>query len=799
MKVTLKWLNEFVDISDKSAKEIAYLLSIRGIETEAYSCGRVINSVVIGKIQQIERHPNADKLSVCKVCVLGNETLQIVCGADNIYEGMYVPVAMISADFGDGFVIKRAKLRGVESEGMLCSKQELGFENKSSGIWDLTSTVSGDSDLGKSFYDFIQVVEGIETDITPNRADALGVYGVAREIATILNRKLKMPELKNQFKFSQGGGSFDVKIKNTDVCKRYGYAIIKNVKVKPSSSNISKKLESLGLKPINNLVDITNYMLFEFNHPMHVFDLKKLKGSIVVDNAKNSEKIRALNGNEYELDSSVVTIRDNSGAVAIAGIIGGEPTAVSDETTDILLECAWFDPVTTRKSRAKLDISTDSSYRFERGIDIDDIEYAVSRAVDLLLEEAGGDFEGMYDVYPTKKGSIEIKTDFNEMKEFLDINISYENAVLILNNLGITSKYDNGLIVSVVPGFRPDIFTKEDIYEEIARIYGYENIPVKIPLSVSGKICEDDKFDKELFNLKLILKGMGFREVYACPMTGDKSDIDLISSKPHFERVKLQNSLNCDINSMRTSTISSLVKIAEHNINRFNSDIRVFETGFIYFKNSLVNEHCSIEIPVLSVLMVGNRENENWANVKPAQVDYFDIKGVMSALVSSFGSGKVEFITKTIPFYEYGQTVLLNGDEIGFIGLIKKNLAGVESELFHFEVEYKKLFTMKSAQKKYVPITKFPIVMRDLSFIVDKSIASQTVKATIKKYAGDYLTKVEEFDYFESEKLGIGKRSISYRMAFTPVESTFTDTEIEKYFSGVIDGVKKELGIELRV
>ncbi len=799
MRVPLFWLKEFIDIDGYSAKELAYLLSIRGIEAEASTIGKRVNNIKIGKIEKLEKHPNADKLQICQVNV-GNEVLQIVTGASNVYEGMLVPVALIGADFGEGFKIKKAKLRGVESFGMLCSKKELGFEEESFGIWDLKKEGVKEKDIGKDFYEVVGLIDVIDIEITPNRPDALSVRGIARELSPIIEREFRDKKIEEKENLNYHNNR--VEVRDTKANPRYAYAIIKNVKIGPSPSWLVKKLNSVGANSINNIVDITNLVLFELNHPMHAFDFDKLDGErIIVDWAKDGEEILALNSYTYKLDSSILTIRDEKKPVAIAGIIGGEVSAISETTTNILLECAYFDPVVIRRGSKKLGVSTDSSYRFERGIDPNGVKKALSYAIDLILEVAGGEVIEIGDIYPEKIEEKEVEFDLQELRERIDIDITEEKTENILKGLGFSILEKKISFYKVkIPTFRVDISIKEDIYEEIARIYGYENIESKLPFGGSEYISDDDVFDRKIYDIKKSLRGLGLREIYTTTLV-NKREAEFFNYY-NLEIIELANSLTKGMTHLRTSMLPSMLKIAEHNIHHYNDDFRLFEFGFIYGKDER-EDFYSKEIPVLGVILSGKRFYLNWATKDKEELDYFDVKGILEGILNilDLDFTQLSYNRVILSGFDLSEEILLNGRVIGIIGRLSSDILeeyDIEKNIFFFEIFYKEILDNKK-EIKYEPIPKFPIVWRDLAFIVPFSIPSEKVRETILKNGGPYIYKVEEVDYYESEKLGKNVRSISYRMYFKPKDKTFTDKEIDKYFENIIKACRKNLNIDLRI
>ncbi len=799
MKATRELINNYVNISDLDIHAIAHKMSIRGIEAEPFILGKKVEKLIVAKIESIEPHPDADKLRVCQVNVGSGENIQIVTNAVNAYEGMILPLATVGADFGNGFKIKKGKLRGVESLGMFCSKVEFGLAKESTGVWDLKEDFSvTDDDLGKNAYEFVKLTEGIEIEITPNRPDALCLTGIARELGAIYNRPWNNASATPR-EFASCG-SINVNIKDANTCSKYSYAKIENVKICESPAWLKSQLEAMGLTPKNNIVDITNFILFELNHPMHAFDASKIGSDITVDWANEGDEFSCLDGVTRKIKNSVLAIKSNDTMVAAAGVIGGKDSAINDDTTSIILECAHFNSVVVRKSKNQLDVSTDSSYRFERGISSETIEFAMNRAIDLVLDIAGGE---LVEVVGNTAKIIErkrVEVSVNEICDTLDISLSTEGIQNILTPLGLVVTKNDGENLEVeIPGFRPDIEIKQDIFEEVARIYGYENIPSKLPIGLTNYVSESDKNDKQIFMLKNIFKGIGLREVYTRSLVNGKDVTEVYNCG--LTPIKLMNSLTKDMTHLRTNSLPSFLEICAYNINRGNTNIRFYEFGFIYSKGK-EGEHYSVETPILSGVISGNENIGHWSDDnKEVGIDIFFVKGLISQILKAGDLKNFSYKKSEKVYYDLAINIIYRGKTIGEFGLVKNeitNSLGISKDLYHFQIESDYL-VCANEKRSFNEITKFPTVTRDLSFVIPTDMDSDEVKKKIKKFGGKYLTNIKEIAFFEdAKKLGENLRCISYQMTFTPTDNTFTEKEIEGWFNDIIKGCEKDDSIKLR-
>jgi len=799
MKTTREILNNYVDISDIDIKDVAHMLSIRGVEAESFILGAKVDGIVVSKIEKIEAHPDADKLRVCQVNIGKDENIQIVTNAKNAFEGMILPLATVGTNFGGGFKIKKGKLRGVESLGMFCSKVEFGLAKESAGVWNLSEEFKiTDDDLGKNVYDFVKLTEGIEIEITPNRPDVLCLTGLAREIGAIYGRKWNNAIATNR-KFAKDG-SLNIDIKDSNNCSKYSYAKIKNVKVGESPAWLKTNLEAMGISPINNIVDITNFMMFELNQPMHAFDATKIDNDITIDWAEVGSSFISLDDVKREIKESVLAVKSNGEMVAAAGVIGGSESAISQATTSIVLECAHFDAVVVRKSKNQLDVSTDSSYRFERGISQETVEFIMNRAIDLVLDIAGGELVEVVEKTTKVLDRVKVEVNIPEMCNLLDISLDNSQIRKIIEPLGIivSNEYEN-IMEFEIPGFRPDITIKQDIYEEVARMFGYENIPSRLPIGLTDYVSKSDLKDKKIYELKNILKGIGFREVYTKSLVAQKDVVKEFNLKA--TPIELLNSLTKGMTHLRVNTLPSFLEICEYNINRGNSDLRFYEFGFIYSRGK-EGEHYSVETPILSGVVLGNDSIGHWSNENSSNsIDIYFVKGLISKLLKDSGLKNFSYKKSKREYYDLSVEIMYRGKSIGEFGLVKNDITsefGVNKEIFHFQIESNYLTSIQE-KRAFKEITKFPAVTRELSFVIPLSVDSETVKKKIKKFGGKFLNDIKEIGYFtDDSKLGENLRSISYQMIFIPKDKTFNEKEIDRWFNDIIKGCEKDKSITLR-
>ncbi len=789
MDLSIKWLKEFVDI-DYQPKEFAERLTMSGSKVElTRKEGEDISGVVIGKVLSIEKHPDADKLVVCQIDI-GSETLQIVTGADNLKVGDIVPVATHGAKLPGGVTIKKGKLRGVESNGMLCSVAELGvtvgdfpyaIEN---GIF----VIEEDCFLGQDAKKAIGLNDDIvEFEITSNRPDCLSVIGLARETANTYGVKLR----EHTPVVTEAGGDINdmlkVNIEATDLCTRYMARIVRNIKVAPSPRWIRERLRASGVRPINNIVDITNYVMLEYGQPMHAFDCKHVKGgSINVRRAKDGETITTLDGGERELDSSMLCIADSEKPIAVAGVMGGEYSGIFDDTTDIVFESACFNGPSVRITAKKLGMRTDASARYEKGLPAQLCEKALDRACELItLLGAGEVVSGKIDVRHFDETPKTVKFEPEWTNRFLGTDIPTEKMVQILTDLGFTVDGD----VITVPYFRTDIEHKADIAEEIARMYGYDVIPdSEIKGRANGKFTPEQKFEQVINN---VMTADGYSEIITYSFISPR-EYDLIGMPADGagrNSVKISNPLGEETSIMRTTALPSLMETLALNFNRRNADIKLFEIAKKYIpqgEDVLPDER--------KMLMLGAYGKD---------VDFFTLKGTIEVMLDRLNISGYEFeATRDAYAYHPGRTAVIKvgGRQIGIIGEIHPKVAanyGIDCKVYAVELDVYDMFALVGAEKTYTPLPKFPAVTRDLAIICDKQLPVAQIKKVIVGAVGDLLESIELFDVYEGSQIPEGKKSVAYSFTMRSADSTLSDKHCDKIVKSITAGLEK-LGAQIR-
>lgn len=792
MKVPVKWLKDYVDI-DMSPQELGDALTLSGSKVEeVIITGDIIQNVVTGKIVKIEKHPDAEKLSICQVDIAKEELTQIVTAATNMKEQDIVPVALHSSTLADGTKIKKGKLRGVVSNGMFCSEEELGIAGDKPVVGLMI--LPQDTPVGKDIKEVLDLQTAvIDFEITSNRPDCLSVVGIARETAATLGTEYKMPETK--FKATSDKDVNDlikVEIKDS-LCRRYMSRYVTNVKVEPSPQWMQERLLEAGVRPINNIVDITNFVMIELGQPMHAFDKRQItSNTIVVERAKDGEKFVTLDGEERDLDSTILNIKDGDKTIALAGIMGGLNSEVVEDTKEIVLECANFDGTNIRVSSKKLNLRTEASGKFEKDLDPNAVEVAMDRACRLIQELGAGEVaQGTVDVYPEKLNTHTLEVDSKWINKFLGLDISKEEMKLHLDRLDLKTDIKEDMLVVTVPTFRCDMNIKEDLAEEVARIYGYNKVPSTMPESVTIK---GGKSDKQLFETKIIdtLIASGLNQSIAYSFVSPKVfDKILIPQDSYLRKVvKIMNPLGEDYSIMRTTSIPSMMESLGRNYSRNNSLVRLFEMGKVYIPSEDEKE-LPEERNIVTIGMYG-------------EADYLDLKGVVENILDSLGIKKAKFTRESEnPTFHPGKTAALyiKNELVGIIGEIHPDVADiyeVEERCYVAELNLDVLFKYADVERKYKPLPKFPAVTRDIAILVEDTILVQEIEDTIKKQGGTILESVNLFDVYKGEQIPEGKKSIAYALIYRGENKTLTDKEVNKVHDKITRALEFKLGAELR-
>ena len=802
MKASIEWLKDYSDI-DVSTKELADILTMTGSKVETIEeKGEDIKNVVIGKILEIEKHPNADRLVVTKIDIGNGEKLQIVTGADNIKVNDIVPIAKDGAELPGGKKIKTGKLRDVDSQGMMCSVGELGLDIENypgqieHGIMILDNKY--EKNLGEDITEVLKLKESVlDFEITCNRPDCFSIEGLGREVAVSLDKKFKNPhrnidELKIGNKNSIEG--LTVNIEEPNLCYRYIARVVKNVKVKQSPEWLVKRLNACGIRAINNIVDITNYVMLEMGQPLHAFDINSIAGKqITVRRAKADEKIVTLDGVERTLNNDMLVIADKDKPVAIAGVMGGENSEIEADTNTVVFESAVFYGGSVRKTAKAVGLRTEASSRYEKGLSPENTFRAINRAIELVeLLEAGDPVDGMIDVYPTKQKINKIKLDVNRINNLLGINLSKEDMIKILEKLEI--KVENDVIIP--PYFRTDIEQLADVAEEILRIYGYDKLEttlINAETTLGGKNKEQTIKD----NVSEYLVAKGFSEIYTYGFISEKDLIKCNIDKEDNlfkQTVKIKNPLSEDYTIMKTTPIPTLLQVLQSNNNYKNKNVKVFELAKTYKNVSEKIEKGELpeENTVLTIGMYGEKE------------DFYTLKGVVENVLEVAGVKKYYlFKDEENKLYHPGRCASLKvgNDIFASLGelhpLVAENY-NLNDRVLIAEINIDKIVKYARFNKKYVEIPKYPAVERDIAMVVDEAVEVGQIERIITKKAKKMLEEINLFDVYRNEKLGENKKSVAYSLKFRLSDRTLTDEEVNTTMQEIIAALEKELNAELR-
>ena len=796
MLISLNWLKEYVDINE-SVDELEHALTMIGQEVESIEIqGKHLDKIYIGQIVEYGKHPDSDKLTLLKVDIAKGEPLQIICGAPNHKLGDKVAVATEGAVLPGDFKIKKAKVRGVESFGMLASEAELGIGEDSDGIIILPE----DAPLGELLKDYLEINDVVfELEITPNRPDCLSHIGIAREIAAYYKRKVKYPLSKLNTISEDTSNLINVDVLAKAKCRRYTTRVIKNIKIGESPKWLKTKLRSIGLKPINNVVDITNFVMMEYNHPMHAFDLSKIKESkIFVRDAVEGEKIITLDGSERTLIEGELVIADKDRAIAIAGVMGGENSEIDDNTKDIALEVAHFDPTLVRKTSKRLGLSSDSSYRFERGIDIEDAEIVLNRAASLIQELAGGEAtNGIVDKYHQKYEKREIVLDIKRLSRFVGKELQTDTVGGILTSLNIELiSVVDGIMTVCPPSYRDDLTRPADLYEEVVRMYGFNNIEPLMPIEniQGGQIYPETK---AVDGYKKLLASLGLQEVINYSFI-PKTALPNINMEANT--VEISNPISEEMVVMRPTLIYSLLSNIRDNFNRNIFNLKLFEVSRTFTKNENdVLEHEDVKI---AIALGGKGEKDLW-DVKPSDYDFYDLKGYVEEFLSNAGLGRYQMDrSKNITFHP-GRSVdiKMGKDIVGTFGEIHpevaENMDIKKHKVYIAEIDMSKLNKYAKPGIKYESIVKFPAVERDLAIVLDKDVLVGNMIEDIKR-SSKLIEKVELFDIYEGENIEAGKKSAAINILLRSKTETLEEKVIKDTIDKILATIKKKFDGEIR-
>lgn len=801
----MNWLSDFVSTEGIASKEYCDRMTDTGSKVEGYeTLGENIKNVVVGKIVKITPHENSDHLQICMIDVGADAPVQIVTGAQNVFEGAYVPAALAPATLPGGVTIKAGKLRGVESNGMLCSFGELELtEHDCPGkyadgilILDESDGVS-DETIGKDIVDVLQLSDvSVEFEITSNRPDCMSVIGLARETAVSFDRPWTLPT--PNVKGAQDGDKIEnhlsVKIDCPDLCSRYCARVVKNVKIAPSPIWMRRRLRASGVRPINNIVDITNYVMLEYGQPMHAFDYKCLSGSeIVVRRAGDGESFRSLDSQDHALDSSMMVISDREKAVALAGVMGGENSEITDSTATVVFESAMFAGPSVRITAKKNGMRTESSARFEKGLDAENCLPALERACELVeLLSAGDVVDGMIDVYPEKKDKTILPLDVCRINRFLGTEISAEFMTSVMEQLGcVVTKDASGAISLEIPTFRNDLGCMNDLAEEVLRIYGYNK---SASTCILAETCQGGRSDEQQFVLDTVrmLCGAGVSEIqtysFISPKYYDK--IRMPESSAMRNSVVISNPLGEDTSVMRTTALPSMLEVLTRNYNFSNENARFFELATVYHPTS--RDTLPDEKPMLTLGLYGDS-------------DFYSLKGLIEAVLNLAGIKGCAFraCTENPTFHPGRCAEVLDKDRnvLGVFGqahpLTAKNY-GVNIPLYLAELSLGAIYALHGPDKHFTPLPKFPPVSRDFSFVCKEELEVGTIASCMKRAGGALVESVKLFDIYRGEKLGEGMKSVSMRVILRAPDRTLTVEEADKVSKKILGSMEHQLGITLR-
>jgi phenylalanyl-tRNA synthetase beta chain len=808
MKISYNWLKQFINI-DWNSQQTSELLTDLGLEVEGItpfeSVKGGLKGIVVGRVLTCEKHQNADKLKLTTVDIGGPSPLQIVCGAPNVAKGQLVPVATVGTKLytaeGEEWTIKKGKIRGEESHGMICAEDELGLGESHDGILVLDDQLEPGTLCSEVFE--VENDEIFEIGLTPNRADAMSHYGVARDLKAGLKQKEVEKELitppASHFNVDNRSLKIDVDVVNNDLAPRYCGVTISNVLVQPSPDWLKNRLKAIGITPKNNLVDATNYVLHDLGQPLHAFDAAKIKGGkIIVQTLPMGTKFTTLDGLERELHEEDLMICDSEKPMCIAGVFGGLHSGVTEHTTSIFLESAYFNPVSIRKSAKRHGLNTDASFRFERGIDIENVEYSLKRAALLIKEIAGGDITSdIVDLYPNKKEDYEVFLGFEKINKLIGQEIPKDTIKSILASLDIKVKNvtETGMGLSV-PSYRVDVQRQVDVIEEILRVYGYNNIAFSQKLNASiasTSSHEDHKIQVVVGNL---LAAKGYFEILTNSLTSPDYG-QLLDKEDHKKTISLLNPLSGELSILRKTSIFSALEIAAYNINRKKSNLGLFEFGKTYHTN---NEK-RIEEKYLSILLSGSRQEQSWTGTNTPS-GFFQLKSMVETVLSRLGiAGSISKPDSSGLFSE-GLSLTKGPMELVSFGVVKKSL------LKHFDIKQEILFAnfnwdilLKLLNKKDIKfkgISKYPEVKRDFALLLNNEVSFKEVYDLGYKTEKSLLKNISLFDVYEGENLPNGKKSYAVSFTLQDDNKTLTDNQIDKIMKKLQRNFEEELQAELR-
>ncbi|MEF3306185.1 phenylalanine--tRNA ligase subunit beta [Paenibacillus sp. GYB003] len=813
MKVSYRWLSEYVDLKGYTGAELAEKLTRSGIEVDVVeSRNKGVTNVVVGYVAAREKHPDADKLSVCTVDAGQGEQLQIVCGAKNVAAGQKVPVALVGAELPDGLKIKRAKLRGVESMGMICSAKELGMNEKllpkeqQEGILVLPA----DAPVGRSVLELLGLDdEVLELDLTPNRSDCLSMIGVAYEIAAILGRDVRLPEDEVALHPSQSKTSDFLRVDITaqEACSRYAARRISGVKVAPSPLWLQNRLMAAGVRPINNIVDVTNYVMLEYGQPLHAFDAGLLEGGrIDVRLAREGETLVTLDDVERKLEPHMLLITDGVKPIALAGVMGGANSEVSAETTAIVLESAKFDGGTVRKASRQLGLRSEASLRFEKEVNPDAVIPALDRAASLIAKLAGGEINaGVAESVAKPASPVSIAISLDKINRYLGTELASLEVKVILNRLHFPfeDKADGEWIVHV-PLRRGDITRDVDLIEEIARLYGYDNIPATpiVGATTPGALTREQTVRR---TLRRLLTESGLNEVVTYSFTHPEQIAGFRGMYPEAKPIALAMPMSEERSVLRTSLIPHLLDAVQYNRNRNQDDAALFEIGKVFVTGEDRLTTLPQEKLMLGIVWTGKRSAAHWGG-KAEKVDFYDLKGVFEKVAGALGVADIRYAAAQPEGFHPGRTASVSVGAgpservIGRLGQLHPALQQSKDldDTYVLEIELEPLIERADFTIAYKPLPKYPAIGRDMAIVVDAAVPVGDIRRTVRETAGALLESIDVFDIYTGERLGEGKKSVAFALVYRHPDRTLTDEEVAGLHGNVVAALEQTFAAQLR-
>ena len=809
MQVSTKWLKDYINI-DITPEELAEKYTMAGVPVEnVVRADEGLEKVVTGKIEKLDKHPDSDHLLVCQINVGTGELIQIVTGAQNVKEGQVVPVALVGAHLPNGQKISKGKLRGVASNGMLCSAQELKLdlenlpEEQKTGIYILPD----DTPIGvlaKEVLGLDDVV--LEFELTANRGDCFSVFGLVREAEVLTNQEAKYPEIKvNEDDKDNAKDLVEIKIDAPDLCGRFSARVLKNVKLGPSPEWMQQRLQGAGIRAINNVVDVTNFVMVELGQPMHAYDYDEVAGHVLnARRAVEGEQLHTLDDSNRLAKGGELVIADAEKAAGLAGVMGGFETEITEKTKTVVLEAASFNGASIRRTSRSVGLHSEASGRFERGVDETKTIRALDRAAQLLQDMGACTVcKGVVDVYPNPKSEVTVEFTPEQINQRLGTDVKPDKMVDILTKLGFELSNKGNVYSVKVPTWRNDVSLMEDISEEIARIIGYDKIPSTLPIGVTSQGYQSDT-QNFVDKIKSVLVSLGMNEELSFSFTNptmfDKMNVPEDSELR--KAVPIMNPLTDDYPLLRTTLLSSVMENVARNYSRKNEDVRLFEVAPVFYPKALPITEQPIETLKLAGIIMGRREPKGW-NQNSAEVDFYDMKGIVEELFNNIAIDKYTVeVGEHFAMHPGKTAVFKKGKEIlATVGEIHPAIANafdIPKKMYVFEADIATLIKYTAKNFHYEQLPKYPAITRDLAILVDKSVAAGEVEKLIAKNGGKYFNQVTLFDVYTGERISEDKKSLAFNIKFQSIDRTLTDAEADESFKKILAAVEKQFNAELR-